>query len=523
MPTKNLRAVRCVTSELARLQGEDLREKQAWLQELLDAADLQQQAMEPNGEASGTRHENRIVVVGQNKSQAQQASSPNHGPAEHNQSNRAPGKSGGNHRTHHSGHHSRQPRDLAAVTSKPRNPPWPDAAEPARGKSAAQAAPAPGAGQGAQGHQPARSHVSLRIGERVDPPKDDARHRLNQLMDSKFDEEESSAGPVCFSPRIRNEPFPAKFALPRDMPKYTGAVKPEDWLSDYVTTVDIAGGNKRTAVRYAPLMLTGSARTWLNSLPALQINSWYDFQEAFIKNFTGTYKRPPRPRQLALCKQGPDEPDRDYLTIWLELRNLCEVVGEEQAIGYFTDGCRQGTLLKHKLHRTEPKTMANFMAIADKYASADSAARVQYIEPAPAGGQSEPASGQGGHHNRDHHGKRKDEHHDNKYGSKQVAAVQGSPGATGGSQKRKGDKFSKDKYTIEVMLDQPYKCHIISGKPAAHTTRQCSFTRDLEQGSHQLPGPPPGQPAKAQGNKNRQPANAVGDYPVEANVEDPEG
>jgi hypothetical protein len=50
-------------------------------------------------------------------------------------------------------------------------------------------------------------------------------------------------------------------------------VKPEDWLSDYVTAVDITGGNKRIAVRYAPLILTGSARTWLNSLPALQINS----------------------------------------------------------------------------------------------------------------------------------------------------------------------------------------------------------------------------------------------------------
>jgi hypothetical protein len=137
--------------------------------------------------------------------------------------------------------------------------------------------------------------MSLRIGERVDPPKDDARHRLNQLANSKFDEEESSVGPVCFGPRIRSEPFPAKFALPRNMPKYTGVVKPEDWLSDYVTAIDIAGGNKRTAVCYAPLMLTGSARTWLNSLPALQINSWHDFKEAFIKNFTGTYKRPPRP------------------------------------------------------------------------------------------------------------------------------------------------------------------------------------------------------------------------------------
>jgi hypothetical protein len=194
-------------------------------------------------------------------------------------------------------------------------------------------------------------------------------------------------------------------------------------------------------------------------------------------------------------------------------------VGEEQAIGYFTDGCREGTLLKHKLPRTEPKTMADFMAIADKYASADSAARVQYLEPAPSRGQSQPASGQGGHHNRDRHGKRKDERHDNKYCSKQVAAVQGSPGATGGNQKRKGDKFSKDKYTIEVMLDQPCKFHSVSGKPAVHTTRQCSFTRDLEQGNHQLPGPPPGLPAEAQGNKNQQLAKAAGDYPEEANVE----
>jgi hypothetical protein len=34
--------------------------------------------------------------------------------------------------------------------------------------------------------------VSLRVGKRVDPLKDDARHRLNQLADSKLDEEESS-------------------------------------------------------------------------------------------------------------------------------------------------------------------------------------------------------------------------------------------------------------------------------------------------------------------------------------------
>jgi hypothetical protein len=167
-----------------------------------------------------------------------------------------------------------------------------------------------------------------------------------------------------------------KFTLPRAMPKYTGATKPEDWLSDYNIAVDIACGNKRLAVRYTPLMLQGSARTWLNSLSALRINSWLDFKEAFIKNFTGTYKRPPRPRQLALFNKGPDKSDRDYLTRWSELRNSCEGVGEGQAIRYFTDGYRDGTLMKQKLNNAEPKTMIEFMAIADKYAIADSTARV---------------------------------------------------------------------------------------------------------------------------------------------------
>ena len=56
-------------------------------------------------------------------------------------------------------------------------------------------------------------------------------------------------------PRIRDEPFPKGFMLPRDTPKYTGSVKPEDWLVDYSTAVSIANGNKHVAVKYVPLML----------------------------------------------------------------------------------------------------------------------------------------------------------------------------------------------------------------------------------------------------------------------------
>ena len=86
-------------------------------------------------------------------------------------------------------------------------------------------------------------------------------------------------------------------------------------------------------------MLQGTTRTWLNSLKPLSINTWLDFTEAFIHNFTSTNKRAPKPRQLSLCVPGPDESTRDYLTCWGELRNSCEGVHEVQAIEYFTAGC----------------------------------------------------------------------------------------------------------------------------------------------------------------------------------------
>ena len=37
------------------------------------------------------------------------------------------------------------------------------------------------------------------------------------------------------------------FQLPRGAKMYDGSTKPEDWLTDYVTTMHIAGGSRRWA------------------------------------------------------------------------------------------------------------------------------------------------------------------------------------------------------------------------------------------------------------------------------------
>src|ERR1041385_6477023 len=85
---------------------------------------------------------------------------------------------------------------------------------------------------------PQQSAPRLAISARLGPRQigqNDARHRIELLEKEAQEDEEGEAGPSCFGYRIRTEKFPKGFTLPRDTPKYNGSVKPEDWLSDYLT------------------------------------------------------------------------------------------------------------------------------------------------------------------------------------------------------------------------------------------------------------------------------------------------
>ncbi|KAI4997269.1 hypothetical protein ZWY2020_052611 [Hordeum vulgare] len=217
-------------------------------------------------------------------------------------------------------------------------------------------------------------------------------------------------------------------------------------------------------------MLAGSARTWLNNLPAGSVNSWVDFEEAFVRNFTGTYKRPGRPRELAICVQWPNEPLRDYVTRWTELRNSCEGVHEVHAIRYFIDGCRDGTLLKHKLMCSEPTSLAVLMAKADKYATSDSAMRVKVTasdKAVPTATTPKPAGDNRGSQNNN---KRKADQLDSRSNNKVVANVEGEvPATQAGSQRRRTGKNDwQPKQSFQQMLDTPCKMHS-GAKPSTHT------------------------------------------------------
>src|SRR3954470_1581740 len=98
-------------------------------------------------------------------------------------------------------------------------------------------------------------------------------------------------------------------------------------------------------------MLEGTARQWIDDFPEKSICNWLDMQEAFTKNFEGTYKRPCTVGDLKLCVQEKDKTSRAYLSRRMDTKNSCAGVHDQTTMASFIDGLEKGTLLQHKLKR----------------------------------------------------------------------------------------------------------------------------------------------------------------------------
>ncbi|KAE8782229.1 hypothetical protein D1007_44405 [Hordeum vulgare] len=154
-------------------------------------------------------------------------------------------------------------------------------------------------------------------------------------------------------------------------------------------------------------------------------------------------------------------------------------------VEYFIDGSRDGILLKHKLMCSEPTSLAVLIAMADKYATTDSAMRVKVtasdkVVPTPA--TPKPAGDSRGSQNNN---KRKADQLDSCSNNKLVASSEGEASASqAGSQRKRSNRGNTNclpKQTFEQLLDAPRKIHS-GAQPSTHTLRQCSFARRLSQG-----------------------------------------
>ena len=84
---------------------------------------------------------------------------------------------------------------------------------------------------------------------------------------SSSEDELEPYGALCFSRCIRETRMPKGFRVTSETPNYDGLQEPSAWLEDYLTAVTCQRGSTSTAMQYIQLMLSGSARAWLKSLP----------------------------------------------------------------------------------------------------------------------------------------------------------------------------------------------------------------------------------------------------------------
>jgi hypothetical protein len=131
--------------------------------------------------------------------------------------------------------------------------------------------------------------------------------------EENYEDDKKEMGALCFTRRVRRTRVPKGFKLPHDQQKYDGSQEPTLWLSDYLQAVQILGGTRATAMQSLQLHLTGTSRSWLNTIPNDSIGSWGELESQFARNFRSTYKRPASLEEVKSCVQRKGETLRSYI------------------------------------------------------------------------------------------------------------------------------------------------------------------------------------------------------------------
>ena len=116
---------------------------------------------------------------------------------------------------------------------------------------------------------------------------------------------------------IRATTYPKGLRIDKTIKPYNSTARPATWLQDYSKVIHIAAGNPNVAVKYLPLMLTGTARQWIDDLPEKSICNWLDMHQAFTNNLEGTFKCPVLSETSGVCKKRMKPPVPTSLAGWI--------------------------------------------------------------------------------------------------------------------------------------------------------------------------------------------------------------
>ena len=296
----------------------------------------------------------------------------------------------------------------------------------------------------------------------------------------------SSIAPACFGQAVIAHPFPQPFVV-RGIEKYSGDTKPDHWLNDYLTAVEMANGDIGNALRHIPLCLTGHARSWLSGLPPNSIHNWADFEHVFLNNFEGTYHRPGSGADLHNIIQEDKESVRDYVARWLKKKNTLSNISDETAIEAFVSGA-QDPLFRHKLgkKRGEGKltSMAALMKVANDFATGEETARAGR-RPMPGLKIAEPANGDA---SRNRSNKSKEDRKRKEEQDSELVAAANELEEAGAKKQRWNGKPRRPPRTYEEIMSGPCLYHSYGTHKAQHSTRECQLNEQLVREKGNNPG-----------------------------------
>jgi hypothetical protein len=190
--------------------------------------------------------------------------------------------------------------------------------------------------------------------------------------EENYEDDEKEMGALCFTHRVRKTRVPKGFKLPHDQQKYDGSQEPTLWLSDYLQAVQILGGTKAIAMQSLQLHLTGTAQSWLNTLPNESIGSWGELKSQFVRDFRSTYKRLASLEEVKACVQKKGKTLRSYIQRWSVIKNSAEDIFDERAIDAFSAGLHRLDLVE-EIGRTRPTTVAELMEEANRFTDGEDA------------------------------------------------------------------------------------------------------------------------------------------------------
>jgi hypothetical protein len=115
---------------------------------------------------------------------------------------------------------------------------------------------------------------------------------------------------------------------------------------------------------------------WLVSLLENQLDSWYALRQAFVENFIATCEQPGNKYDLQRIHDARDEPLREYIQCFSDMRIRIPRITDNEAIEAFITGLRYHNDLRDKLLRKRPITVVDILTAAKKYADADDAKKL---------------------------------------------------------------------------------------------------------------------------------------------------